>query len=78
MELIWKVDNPGTMEEKSNVPGDVKILRRRDLPTVIWEVLEHYAKVFPSESPKGVPPAWVDYEFKIDLEDESPPIHRLL
>ena len=39
-----------------------KKLRRPDLPTVIWEVLKRYEDVFPSEFPKGVPPARMGHE----------------
>ena len=56
----------------------VENLRRPHLPAVIWEVLKHYKDVFPSELPKGVPPARMGHKVKIDLEDETPPIHRPL
>ena len=59
-------------------PSDVEKLRRADLPSMIWEVLEQYSDVFPSELPMGVPPVRMGHEFKIDLEDETPPIHRPL
>ena len=45
-------------------------------PLAIWEVLETYSDVFPSELPKGVPPVRMGHEFKIDLGDQTPPIHR--
>ena len=43
----------GTEYEAIGGPSDVGKLRRPDLPTAIWEVLETYADVFPSELPKG-------------------------
>ena len=58
--------------------SDVEKLRRPDLLAVIWEILERYSDVFPSELPKGVPPARLGHEFTIDLQDETFPIHRSL
>ena len=78
MGLIWEVDDPRTEKVNLGTSSDVEKLRRPDLPTVIWEVLKRYEDVFPSELPKGVPPARMGHEFKIDLEDETPPIHRPL
>ena len=72
------MDNPGTEKANTSAPSDVGKLRRLDLPTVIWVVLERYSDVFPSELSKGVPPARMGHEFKIDLEDETPPINRPL
>ena len=68
----------GTEDDANGGPSDVEKLRRPDLPSAIWEVLETYSDVFPSELPKGIPPIRVGHEFKIDLEDETPPIHRPL
>ena len=73
--LIRKVDE-GTEDEAIGGPSDVRNLRRPDLPTAIWEVLEAYSDVFPSELTKGVPLVRMGHELKIDLEDETPPIHR--
>ena len=75
--LIRKVEE-GTEDDTIGGPSDVEKLRRPDLPSAISEVLETYSDVFPSELPKGVPPVRMGHEFKIDLEDETPPIHRPL
>ena len=75
--LIRKVDE-GTENEALGGPFDVEKLRRPDLPSAIWEVLEACSDVLPSELPKGVLPVRMGHEFKIDLEDETPPIHRPL
>ena len=77
MGLIQKVDE-GIEDDTIGGPSDVKKLRRPNLPSAIWEVLETYSDLFPSELPKGIPPIRVGHEFKIDLEDETPPIHRPL
>ena len=38
-------------------------------------VLEEFDDVFPQDLPLGLPPVREGHEFKIDLEDEVPPIH---
>ena len=38
-------------------------------------MLETYSDVFPSKLPKGVRPVRIVHKFKIDLEDETAPIH---
>ena len=67
-----------TEDEAIGDPSDVEKLRRPDLPSAIWEVLEAYSDALPSELPKGVTQVRMGHEFKIDLEDETPPIHRPL
>ena len=48
------------------------------LPSSIHAVLEEFDDAFPHDLPLGVPPVCEGHEFKIDLEDEVPPIHRPL
>ena len=48
------------------------------LPSSIRAVLEEYDDVFPQDLPLGLPPVREGHEFKIDLEDEVPPVHRPL
>ena len=67
-----------TEEEAVGGPLDVEKLRRPDLSSPIWEVLEAYSDVFRSELPQGVPLVRTGHEFKINLEDETLPIHRPL
>ena len=49
---------------------------RKDLPEPIKGVLQEYDDVFPNELPQGLPPIHRGFEFKIDLEDNTPPMHR--
>ena len=76
--LIRKVDE-GTENEALGGPSDVEKLRRPDLALRqfgrSWNHIQMYS---PSELPKGVPLVRMGHEFKIDLEDETPPIHRPL
>ena len=48
------------------------------LPSLIRAVLEEFDYVFPQDLPLGLPPVREGHEFKIDLEDEVPPVHRPL
>ena len=48
------------------------------LPSLIRAVLEEFDDVFPQDLPLGLPPVREGQEFKIDLEDEVPPVHRPL
>ena len=48
------------------------------LPSSIRAVLEEFDDVFPQDLPLGLPPVREGHEFKIDLEDEAPPVHRPL
>ena len=77
LTLIRKVDE-GTESKVLSGPSEVEKLRRPDLPLAIWEVLEVYSDVFPSKLPKSVILEWMGHKFKINLEDETPPIHRPL
>ena len=76
--LIQKMYDPGIEEVNTNAPSDVEKFKIIDIPTIIWEVLEHYSDIFLSELPKDVPPTRMGHQLKIDLEDEAPPIHRPL
>ena len=49
---------------------------RQDLPPSIKAVLEEYDDVFPDDLPPGLPPVRRGFEFKIELEDDTPPVHR--
>ena len=48
------------------------------LPSSIRAVLEEFDDVFPQDLSLGLPPVCEGHEFKIDLEDEVPPVHRPL
>ena len=48
------------------------------LPSPIRAVLEEFDDVFPQDLPLGLPPVRQGHEFKIDLDDDMPPVHRPL
>ena len=53
-------------------------LWREDLPEEIKAVLKKYDDVFPKDLPPTLPPICKGHEFKIELEDDTPPVHRPL
>ena len=53
-------------------------LWRKDLPAEIKAVLDEYEDVFPKDLPPGFPPIRKGHKFKIELEDDAPPVHRPL
>ena len=68
-------DVVGTGNVKSDLDSHLSTL---DLPAPIAEVLREFSDVFPEDLPTGLPPVRKGHEFKIDLEDDVPPIHRPL
>ena len=53
-------------------------LWREDLLAEIKAVLNEYKDVFPKDLPLGLPPVCKGHEFKIELQDDAPPVHRPL
>ena len=51
---------------------------REDFLAKIKAVLDEYEDVFPKDLPPGLPPIRKGHEFKIELEDNAPPVHRPL
>ena len=55
--FLRKVDESAEEKvESERVPSDVHKIKREGLPEEIWKVCEEYADIFPSDSPKGLPP----------------------
>ena len=50
-------------------------LWREDLTAEIKAVLDEYEVVFPKDLPPGLLPICKGHEFKIELEDDLPPVH---
>ena len=44
-----------------------------DIPESIKAVLNEFKDVFPVDLPAGRPPVRLGHEFKIDLQDDTPP-----
>ena len=62
--------------EKTETGCDVEKAYHKDMPEEIKAVLQDYKDIFPTDLPPGLPPVRMGHEFKIELEDETPPIHR--
>ena len=54
----------------------VSHLWREVLPKDIEAVLKEFEDIFPKDLLPGLPPIRKGHEFKIDLENDAPPIHR--
>ena len=55
---------------------DVEKAYHKDMPEEIKVVLQKYKDIFPTNLPPGLPLVRMGHEFKIELEDDTPPIHR--
>ena len=49
---------------------------RSDMPENNKAVLSEFKDVFPVDLPAGLPPIRLGHKFKIDLQDDTPPVHR--
>ncbi len=63
-------------EQGVNQISEAKKLFRQDMPDNIKKVLEEFSDVFPEDLPPGIPPKRLGHQFRIDLEDDTPPVHR--
>ena len=62
--------------EKTATGCDVEKAIHKDMPENIKALLEDLRDLFPMDLPLGLPPVRMGHEFKIELEDDTPPIHR--
>ena len=81
--LIQKVQEPAEQvdvakqyKRKSDL-GAIHVWRG-DMLECIQAILKEYNDIFPQDLPPGLPPVRMGHEFKIDLEDDTPPVHRPL
>ena len=62
--------------EKTATKCDVEKALHEDMPKSIKAILLDYKDIFPADLPPRLPPVRMDHECKIELEDDTPPIHR--
>ena len=62
--------------EKTAAGCDVAKTFHEDMPKSIKAILLDYKDIFPIDLPPGLPPVRMGHEFMIELEDDTPPIHR--
>ena len=62
--------------EKTETGCDVEKAYHKDMPEEIKAVLQEYKDIFPTDLPPGLPPVRMGHEFKIELEDDTPSIHK--
>ena len=66
------------ISKKTVIGCDAEKAFHHDMPRSIKAVLLDYEVIFPTDLPLELPLVRMDHEFKIELEDETPPIHRLI
>ena len=76
--FVRKVEESTEHKEESLSNLSSTQLLREDVPESIKAILKEYKDVFPDDLPVGLPPKRQGHEFKIDLEDNNPPVHRPL
>ena len=62
--------------EKTKMGCDMEKAYHKDILEEVKVVLQEYKNIFPTDLPPGLPPVQMGHEFKIQLEDDTPPIHR--
>ena len=75
-EPIQQVDVAKKYKGKSDL-GAFHVWRE-DMPECIKIVIKEYSDIFPQDLPPGLPLVRIGHEFRIDLEDDTPPVHRPL
>ena len=73
--MLRCVEDEAVMEVETK-KTEIEKFFRPDLAPAIKAVLEDYKNVFPKDLPPGLPPVRRGHEFKIDLKDDEPPVHR--
>ena len=66
------------METEDRKPGetDEQKMHHKEMPEEIKAVLNEFKDVFPCDLPPGLPPVRQGHQFRIELEDDTPPVHR--
>ena len=78
--MIYKVDEAKEVDVGIEYKGKLDMspmhLWQEDLPKVTEVVLKEIEDMFLKDFPPGLPQICKRHEFKIDLEDETPPTHQ--
>ena len=62
--------------EKMETGCDVEKAYHKNMPKQMNAILQDYKNTFPMDLPPKLPLVQMGHEFKIELEDDTPPIHR--
>lgn len=62
--------------EKTAIGCDMEKAFHKDMPKNIKVALLNYKDIFPTNIPLGLPLVPMIHEFKMELEDKTPPINR--
>ena len=75
--FVWMVKEENVAEKhKGKSDLGTVYLWRKDLLVEIKAILNDYKDVFPKDLPPGLPPIRKGHDFKIELEDDAPPVLR--
>ena len=74
--FMASVQGKGDEEEGNKTRSDWQKCLCKDLDPSLKGVLEEHKEVFQHDLPAGVPPVRKGHEFKIELEDQQPPVHQ--
>ena len=78
IRAVYDKDVPVDGDVKKPDSDSSKSVPSKNLPECVKAVLDEFSDVFPADLPKGTPPVREGHDFKIELEDETPPVHRPL
>ena len=77
LAVVRPAQEEETVEQSEGTGGtEEQKMHHEEMPDEIKAVLHDYKDVFPSDLPPGLPPVRKGHEFRIDLEDDTPPVHR--
>ena len=62
--------------EKTKTGWDMEKAYHKDMLEEIKAILQEYKDIFPTDLPPGLTLVRMGHEFKIELDDDTPPIHR--
>ena len=77
LAVVRPAQEEETVEQSEGTGGtEEQKMHHEGIHDEIKAVLHEYKDVFPSDLPPGLPPVRKGHEFRIDLEDDTPPVHR--
>ena len=66
------------VSEKTRIGCDMEKAYHKDMLEQIKAVLQKYKDIFPRDLPLGLLLVQMGHEFKIEVEDNTPPIHKTI
>ena len=77
LAVVRPAQEEETVDQSEGTGGtEEQKMYHEEMPAEIKAVLYEFKDIFPSDLPPGLPPVRKGHEFRIDLEDDTPPVHR--